>query len=100
MKVTLTMKPVGGSFIPIEAESIIPKSFLSGTDDISVWRGNRELGLSEVFSISVEGKADRPEDVEVIIAGDETFRLKGWARTWTAAKSPSSVISGCIAAIL
>ena len=38
MKVTLTMKPdAARSFIPIEAESIIPKNF-SGTD-FSVWRG-------------------------------------------------------------
>ena len=73
-KVTLAMKPTSKSFIPIEAESIVPKNFLSGTD-LSVWRGNRELGLDEVFSVSVEGEADRPEDIEVVLSG-ETFRLK------------------------
>ncbi|MCE5337498.1 MAG: formylmethanofuran dehydrogenase subunit C [Methanomicrobiaceae archaeon] len=75
MKVTLTMKPGPRSFIPIEAESIVPKNFLAGAD-LSVWRGNRELRLDEVFSVSVEGEADRPEDVEVILSGDDTFRLK------------------------
>ena len=75
MKVTLTMKPVARSFIPIEAESITPKNFLAGTD-LSVWRGNRELGLDEVFSVSVEGEAGSPEDVEIVISGDDTFRLK------------------------
>ena len=75
MKVTLAMKPAERSFIPIEAEAIVPKNFLAGTD-ISVWRGNRELRLDEVFSVSVEGDADRPEDVEVVLSGDETFRLK------------------------
>lgn len=75
MKVTLTMKPAERSFIPIEAESITPENFLSGTD-LSVWRGNREVKLDEIFSVSVEGTADQPEDVEVIIQGDDTFRLK------------------------
>ena len=75
MKVTLTMKPVARSFIPIEAESIIPKNFLSGTD-LSVWRGNRELSLNDIFSVSVEGEADNPEDVEIVISGDGLFRLK------------------------
>jgi formylmethanofuran dehydrogenase subunit C len=75
MKVTLAMKPGPRSFIPIEAESIVPKNFLAGTD-LAVWRGNRELRLDEVFSVSVEGDADRPEDVEVVLSGDDTFRLK------------------------
>ncbi len=74
MKVTLAMKPVTKGLIPIEAESIVPKNFLSGTD-LSVWRGNRELRLDEVFSVSVEGSADRSEDVEVVLSGD-TCRLK------------------------
>ncbi|WP_214041412.1 formylmethanofuran dehydrogenase subunit C [Methanoculleus sp.] len=74
MKVTLAMKPAAKSFISIEAESIVPKNFLDGTD-LSVWRGNRELRLDEVFSVLVEGDADRSEDVEVVLSG-ETFRLK------------------------
>ncbi|MFA7562900.1 MAG: formylmethanofuran dehydrogenase subunit C [Methanoculleus sp.] len=74
MKVTLAMKPATKGFIPIEAESIVPKNFLSDTD-LSVWRGNRELRLDEAFEISVEGDADRPEDVEVVLSG-ETSRLK------------------------
>lgn len=45
MKVTLAMKPAAKSFIPIEAEAIVPKNFLSGTD-LSVWRGNRSLDLT------------------------------------------------------
>jgi formylmethanofuran dehydrogenase subunit C len=75
MRVTLAMLPTRMSFIPIEAESIVPENFLSDTD-LFVWRGNRKLGLDEVFSVSVEGEADRPEDVEVVISGDATFRLK------------------------
>ncbi|MDK2916794.1 MAG: formylmethanofuran dehydrogenase subunit [Euryarchaeota archaeon] len=74
MKVTLAMKPATG-FIPIEAESIVPKNFLSGTD-LLVWRGNRELRLDEVFTVTVEGSADRAEEVEVVLSGDGTFRLK------------------------
>ncbi len=75
MRVTLAMKPAEKSFIPIEAEAIVPKNFLAGTD-ISIWRGNRELKIDEVFSVSVEGAADRPEDVEVVLSGADTFRLK------------------------
>ncbi|KUK61563.1 MAG: Formylmethanofuran dehydrogenase, subunit C [Methanoculleus marisnigri] len=74
MKVTLAMKPAAKSFIPIEAESIVPKNFLAGAD-LLVWRGNRELRLDEVFSVSIEGDASRTEDVEVVLSGD-TFRLK------------------------
>ncbi|HOI59049.1 MULTISPECIES: formylmethanofuran dehydrogenase subunit C [unclassified Methanoculleus] len=75
MKVTLAMKPTARSFIPIEAESIVPKNFLAGTD-LVVWRGNRELRLDEVFTVTVEGHADRSENVEVVLSGDDTFRLK------------------------
>ena len=75
MRVTLAMKPAKRSLIPIEAEAIVPKNFLAGTD-LSVWRGNRELKIDEVFSVSVEGVADRPEDVEVVLSGTDTFRLK------------------------
>ncbi|HQP71266.1 MAG TPA: formylmethanofuran dehydrogenase subunit C, partial [Methanoculleus sp.] len=74
MRVTLAMKPMGRWSIPIEAESIVPVNFLSGTD-LSVWRGNRELGIEEAFSVLVEGDADRAEDVEVVLSG-ETARLK------------------------
>ena len=69
------MKPAAKSSIPIEAEAIVPENFLSGAD-LSVWRGNRELKLDEVFVVSVEGDAERPEEVEVVLSGDNVFRLK------------------------
>jgi formylmethanofuran dehydrogenase subunit C len=74
MKVRLSVRPTKKPFIPIEAEAIVPGNFLDGTD-LLIWRGNRELRLDEAFSVSVEGDADRPEDVEVILSGD-TSRMK------------------------
>ncbi|WP_367652330.1 formylmethanofuran dehydrogenase subunit C [Methanoculleus frigidifontis] len=74
MRVSLAVRPRKKPTIPIEAETITPASFLEGAE-IQVWRGNRELPLDEVFAVTIEGAADRPEDVEIVLSGD-TSRMK------------------------
>jgi formylmethanofuran dehydrogenase subunit C len=53
----------------IEAETIIPQNFLRGTD-ITVFEGNKERALDDLFYISVEGPAVSPDQVEIILRGD------------------------------
>jgi len=69
VRVTLTVRPREKPFLPIEAETIVPRNFLDGTDT-TVWRGNRELPLDAVFSVSVEGNAETAAEVEVVMRGD------------------------------
>jgi formylmethanofuran dehydrogenase subunit C len=74
VRVTLETKPRKKPNIPIEAESIIPHNFLRGTD-LSVYEGNKQRSLDEIFFITVEGPAVSPDQVEVILKGD-TGRIK------------------------
>ncbi|KUG21029.1 MAG: formylmethanofuran dehydrogenase subunit C [Methanomicrobiaceae archaeon] len=74
MRVTLQVKPRKKPFLPIEAETIVPAHFLDGTD-LVVWKGNRELPLSDVFSVTVEGTAETADEVEITMRGD-TSRIK------------------------
>lgn len=74
MRVILTAKPRRNPFIPVEAESIIPRHFLNNRE-LSVWEGNRERSLREVFDVMVERTAAAAEEVEVILRGD-VFRFK------------------------
>jgi formylmethanofuran dehydrogenase subunit C len=69
MKVILETKPRKKPRIPIEAETIIPQNFLRGTD-ITVFEGNKERALDDLFYISVEGPAVSPDQVEIILRGD------------------------------
>ncbi len=69
MKVILETKPRKKPRIPIEAETIIPQNFLRGTD-ITVFEGNKERVLDDLFYISVEGPAVSPDQVEIILRGD------------------------------
>jgi formylmethanofuran dehydrogenase subunit C len=72
MKVTLTVKERKKPNLPIEAESIVPKHFLEGHGALSVWKGNKELTLDEVFEVSVEGEAASVDEVEIVIRGDSS----------------------------
>lgn len=74
MKVILETRLRKKPFLPIEAESIIPRNFLKGTD-LTVHEGNKERALSDIFWIFVEGTAVTPDKVEVVIKGD-TARIK------------------------
>ena len=74
MRIILTMRPRKNPFIPIEAEGIVPSILMTGAE-ITVWEGNRERRLDEVFEVSVEGEAATVEEVEVVLRGD-TSRLK------------------------
>lgn len=74
MRVILEMRRRSKPFLPIEAESIIPRNFLKGTD-LTVYEGNKERALSELFWIFVEGTAVSPDKVEVVLKGD-TSRVK------------------------
>jgi len=74
MRVLLEVKPRKKPLLPIEAECITPASFLEERD-LTVWKGNRELMLSNVFNVSVTGEADSVDEVEVVLRG-ETSRIK------------------------
>jgi formylmethanofuran dehydrogenase subunit C len=72
MRVTLAVKERKKPYLPIEAEAIVPKNFLDPHAPHSVWKGNKELPLEEVFTVTVEGEASAPDDVEIIIRGDSS----------------------------
>jgi formylmethanofuran dehydrogenase subunit C len=74
VRVILETRKRSKPFLPIEAESIIPRNFLKGTD-LTVYEGNKERALSELFWIFVEGTAVSPDKVEVVLKGD-TSRVK------------------------
>jgi formylmethanofuran dehydrogenase subunit C len=74
VRVILEIKKRSKPFLPIEAESIIPRNFLKGTD-LTVYEGNKERALSELFWIFVEGTAVSPDKVEIVLNGD-TSRVK------------------------
>jgi hypothetical protein len=56
MRIILTMRPRKNSFIPIEAEGIVPSILMNGDRDHRLG-GNRERRLEEVFE--VESRARR-----------------------------------------
>jgi len=74
MRVILETKERKKPFLPIEAETIIPRNFLKGTE-LTVYEGNKERLLSDLFWIFVEGTAVSPDKVEVVLKGD-TARFK------------------------
>jgi formylmethanofuran dehydrogenase subunit C len=74
MRVTLATKSRKKPTVPIEAESIIPQHFLNGSE-LTVYEGNKERNLEEIFYITIEGPAVVPNDVEVVLRGD-TGRIK------------------------
>ncbi|MCX6694206.1 MAG: formylmethanofuran dehydrogenase subunit C [Methanomicrobiales archaeon] len=67
-------RPRAKPSLPVEAESIIPQNFLRGTD-LTVYEGNKERRLEELFFITVEGPAVSPDQVEVVLMG-ATGRVK------------------------
>ncbi|QSZ66513.1 formylmethanofuran dehydrogenase subunit C [Methanofollis aquaemaris] len=75
MRIVLTMKERTNPHIPIEAEKINPAFLMWGTDELTVWEGNKERRLDEVFEIEMEGTATSVNEVEVVLRGD-TSRVK------------------------
>jgi formylmethanofuran dehydrogenase subunit C len=69
MRVILKTKTRVKPRIPIEAETIIPQNFLR-KNDITVYEGNKERKLEELFYVTTEGPAVSPDQVEVILSGD------------------------------
>ena len=74
MKILLTMKERKNPFVPIEAEKVLPSLLMQGTE-VTVWEGNKERRLDEVFAVEVEGEAGSADEVEVVLRGD-TSRVK------------------------
>jgi len=74
VRVILTVRQRKLPLLPIEAESITPASFLEGTDH-SVWKGNKELPLTDLCEIEISGEAETAADVEIVLRG-ETGRIK------------------------
>ena len=77
VRVILDVKPRKNPFLPVEAESLAPKNFVDEREprDLSVWVGNKERRLEEVVTLTREGTATSPEDVELVLRGD-TSRFK------------------------
>ena len=75
-KITLTLKKtIKKPNIPIEAEIISPDNFfeknLEEIQQLSIWRGNKEVHLKDVFSVKVEeGESTDIKDVEILLKGD------------------------------
>ena len=59
MRVILESKVRSKPNLPIEAEAIIPRNFLKGTD-LVVFEGNMDSTVSVLFWIFVEGTAVSP----------------------------------------
>jgi len=74
MRVILKTRPREKPRIPIEAEEIIPQNFLR-KDDITVYYGNKERSLEDLFFVTIEGPAVSPDQVEVVLTG-ETGMIK------------------------
>ena len=74
--INLTLKKSAlKSNIPIEAEIISPDNFfekdLSEISQLSIWRGNKELTISQVFTISGDHvKGGEIKDLQIILKGD------------------------------
>lgn len=75
MRIILEVKQRVKPFLPIEAESIVPKNFLSGIDGLTVYRGNKELPLKEIFNVTIEGEPSSVDEIEIVIRG-ESSRIK------------------------
>ena len=75
-KITLTLKKtIKKPNIPIEAEAITPDNFaqknLEEIQQLSIWRGNKEITLKDVFSIKLEDDSSTElKDVEILLKGD------------------------------
>jgi formylmethanofuran dehydrogenase subunit C len=95
MRVILESKVRKKPSLPIEAEAIIPRNFLKGTD-LVVFEGNKERTLSELFWIFVEGTAVSPENIEVVLKGD-TSRIKRVGEYMDTGTILIEGISGCTA---
>jgi formylmethanofuran dehydrogenase subunit C len=72
MKVILEVKERHKPTLPIEAECITPKNFLDPEREFHVWKGNKELDISEVFHVRKDGNAKSADQVEIIIRGDSS----------------------------
>ena len=74
--VNLTLKKSATkSNIPIEAEIISPDNFfdkdLTEISQLSIWRGNKELTINQVFTISGNHvKGGEISDLKIILNGD------------------------------
>ena len=97
MRVILESKVRKKPTLPIEAEAIIPRNFLKGTD-LVVYAGNKERTLSELFWIFVEGTGVSPENIEVVLKG-ATSRIKRVGEYIDTRRILLAGISGCIAGI-
>lgn len=74
MRVILRARKRAKPRIPIEAEAIIPQNFLR-KNDMTVYEGNKERKLEDLFFVTIEGPAVSPDQVEVVLTG-ETGTIK------------------------
>ncbi|MBN1329551.1 MAG: formylmethanofuran dehydrogenase subunit C [Candidatus Heimdallarchaeota archaeon] len=73
---SLTLKESqGNTKIPIEAETISPDIFLNKSieqiAELFIWRGNRQVPLKELFTISIDSNLNcKLEELKIILQGD------------------------------
>ncbi|UUX91568.1 formylmethanofuran dehydrogenase subunit C [Methanoplanus endosymbiosus] len=69
--VRLKRKEIKNPYLPVEAERITTETFLGDElQDISIWSGNQEKRLEDLFTVDTEGNAETAEDVHIILSGD------------------------------
>ncbi|MFQ6124129.1 MAG: formylmethanofuran dehydrogenase subunit C [Candidatus Heimdallarchaeota archaeon] len=84
----ITFKLKEGSKIPIEAEAICPDQLAGKTlkeiGNLPVWKGNKELKLSDLFEIKGEAGSDSTELVVRVVS--ETTKIKRIGQGMSAGK--------------
>jgi formylmethanofuran dehydrogenase subunit C len=94
VRVVLQARPRKNPNLPVEAESIVPRNFAdeSGIRELSLWEGNKERKLLDLFTVSRDGTASKAEEVELVLRGD----LSRFKRVGEYMEAGSIVIEGDI----
>ncbi|NHJ87074.1 MAG: formylmethanofuran dehydrogenase subunit C [Asgard group archaeon] len=89
-KIVLTEKtPIVKPSIPIEADIISPDNFvnkkLTEIGKLTVWRGNKEICLEEVFDLTGdEFTGESIADISIVLEGEKLSRFKRVGQSMTA----------------
>ncbi|MDF2957931.1 MAG: Formylmethanofuran dehydrogenase subunit C [Candidatus Alkanophagales archaeon MCA70_species_1] len=64
----------GVAKVPVELDGVTPDALCGKSADeikeMRVWWGNRQEKLGDLFEVSVEGNAEKPDDVKIVCKGD------------------------------
>jgi formylmethanofuran dehydrogenase subunit C len=72
VRVVLETRPRKNPFLPVEAESIVPRHFRdeSTVEELRVWEGNKERKLLDMFSLLREPEERASDEVTLVLRGD------------------------------